>query len=348
MTKRRMSGTVLVMAAMVLASGLPGCTRSTPAWRERGGPPRVVVTIAALDNFVRNVGGDHVGVVCLCTTQGPHHYQYNVQDAILLREADLFFAIGLSLDDKFADAIQLHSDNPHLQYVKLGDRLRAEDDKRKEKLLLRFADHEHEHGKEEEHEHDHGHEHEHGEYDPHIWLGIPQAVALVEIIRDELKKVDPSHEADYDKNAAQYIEKLKTLHAYGKEQLKDKKNRKIIAFHESLAYFAKSFDVDIVDVLEVNPGAEAGPAHMMKLAKECKEKDVRVIAVEPQYPTETSAKLLRDAMKDRNKEIAFVEIDPLETADKKDLTADEKELKNREWYDKKMRQDLDNLAKGLP
>jgi zinc transport system substrate-binding protein len=338
-----------IVAAMVLASGILGCARSTPVWLKRKGPPRVVVTIPPLDNFVRNVGGDHVGVVTLCTTEGPHHYQYNAQDAILLREADLFFAVGLTLDDKFADPIHIESHNPHLQYVKLGDVLLAGEDKRKEKLLLRLPEH-HEDAKEEghKHEHGHGHGHEHGDYDPHIWLGIPQAIALVEIIRDELKKVDPSHEADYDKNAEKYIQKLNDLHAYGKEQLKDKKNRKIIAFHESLGYFAKSFDVEIVDVLEVTPGTEAGQAHMVKLAQECKEKDVRVIAVEPQYPTETSAKLLRDAMKDRDKEIAFVEIDPLETADKKDLEDDEKELKSLEWYDKKMRQDLDNLAKGLP
>lgn len=339
MTRWRAAWMFLVVTAMALTYGLIGCSRSTPVWQNRSGKPRVVVTIPALDNFVRNVGGDRVGIVCLCTTQGPHHYQYNAQDAILLREADLFFAIGLSLDDKFADPIQKESHNPHLQYVKLGE------DARMRKLLLRFAE-EHEHGKEDEHEHEH--EHEHGTYDPHVWLGIPQAIVLVEIIRDELKKADPANEAEYDNNAEKYIKKLNDLLSYGKEKLKDKKNRKVIAFHESLAYFAKSFDVDIVDVLEEIPGAAAGQSHMVKLAKECKEKDVRVIAVEPQYPTEASAELLRKAMKDRDKDVVFTVIDPLETVEKKDLKDDEKELKSREWYDKKMRQNLDNLVKGLP
>jgi zinc transport system substrate-binding protein len=330
MAKRGIAGMGLVVAAMALASGLPGCTRSTPVWNNRGGPPRVVVTIPALNDFVRNVGGDHVAIVCLCTTQGPHHYQYNAQDAILLRDADLLFAVGLTLDDKFADPIQIESHNAHLRYVKLGERL--------PKKLLRSI--EGEHGKQED---AHEHEHEHGEYDPHIWLGIPQAIALVEIIRDELKKADPKNEADYDKNAASYIEKLNKLHAYGKKQLEGKKNRKIIAFHESLHYFAKSFDVDIVDAIEVTPGSEPRPEHVVKLAKECKEHQVRVIAVEPQYPKETSAELVKKQVKD----IEFVEVDPLETAKKKDCTDDGKELKNKDWYDTKMRQNLDNLAKAL-
>lgn len=337
MAKRRMVGACLIVALLVLASGLPGCARSTPVWSDRGGPPRVVVTIPALDNFVRNVGGDHVAVVCLCTTQGPHHYQYNAEDAMLLRQADLFFAIGLTLDEKFADQIHLESHNAHLQYVKLGERL-------PKKLLLAFhEEHEHEHGKEEE-GHEFGHEHEHGAHDPHIWLGIEQAKAMVGIIRDELKKADPNHVADYDKNAENYIKTLDKLHVYGKKQLEGKKNRKIIAFHESLGYFAKSFDLNIVDVIEVTPGSEASGPHLTKLAKKCKDENVRVIAVEPQYPQETSAKLL----KDHNKDIEFVVVDPLETADKdKDLTKDGKELKDREWYYNRMRQNLDNLAKAL-
>jgi zinc transport system substrate-binding protein len=335
MTRRRILEMFVVGTAVALASSFLGCQRSTPVWRDRGGPPRVVVTIPALDNFVRNVGGDHVGVVCLCTTQGPHHYQHNTQDAILLREADLFFAIGLTLD-KFANSIQGESHNPHLHYVKLGERL--------PKKMLQPFEKEHEHGKEEEHEHGH----EHGEYDPHLWLGIPQAIALVEMIRDELKKVDPNNAADYDANASNYVKKLKDLHAYGKEQLKDKKNRKIIAFHESLGYFATSFDVDIVGIVEKIPGTEAGQAHIVKLARKCQEMNVRVIAVEPQYPTETSAELLRNAVQNKDKEIKLVVIDPMETTEKKDLKDDEKELKSLEWYEQKMRQNLDNLAKGLP
>ncbi|HTU18283.1 MAG TPA: metal ABC transporter substrate-binding protein [Gemmataceae bacterium] len=337
MVKRNIMGACLIVAALALASGLPGCARSTPVWNNHpGGPPRVVVTIPALDNFVRNVGGKHVAVVCLCTTQGPHHYQYDAEDAMLLRQADLFFAIGLTLDEKFADPIQIESHNAHLQYVKLGERLP------KKLLLANREEHEHEHGKEEE-GHEHGHDHEHGANDPHVWLGIEQAKAMVEIIRDELKKADPKHEADYDKNAKSYLKQLDKLLAYGKKQLEGKKDRKIIAFHESLGYFAKSFDLNIVDVIEVAPGSEAAGPHLTKLADKCKKENVRVIAVEPQYPQESSAKVL----KEHNKDLELVVVDPLETADKNDLAKDGKELQNQDWYDKKMKQNLDNLAKAL-
>ncbi len=307
--------------------------RSTPAWLGRGGPPHVVVTIPALDNFVRNVGGDHVGVVCLCTNKGPHHYEYNPQDAMVLRDADLFFAIGLTLDDKFADPMQVESHNARLRYVKLGERL-------PEKLLRKGEEHE----DKEEAKHEHGHEH--GEHDPHVWLGIEQAIALVEMIRDELKAVDTnaSHADDYDKNAAAYIKKLKDLHAYGKDKFKDKKDRNLIAFHESLGYFAQSFGLTIVDAIEVAPGHEPPPGHLTKLVEKCKEKNVRIIAVEPQYPKGTSAEVLQKEVKG----LEFVVVDPLETVERADLKEDEKELKSKDWYKDKMKQNIDALAKGLP
>jgi zinc transport system substrate-binding protein len=318
----------------VLANGLPGCSKSTPVWQNRGAPdgPRVVVTIPALDSFVRNVGGERVGIICLCTSKGPHHYEYNPTDAMVLRDANLFFAIGLTLDDKFADQMQDESHNAGLRYLKLGERL-------PKKLLLKGE--EHEEGKDEK---GHDHEHEHGEYDPHVWLGIPQAIALVEMIRDELKRVDAGHAEEYEKNATDYIQALQKLHADGKEKLKDKKDRKIIAFHESLAYFANSFGVEIVDAIERAPGEEPLPGHLAKLVEKCKASHVRVIAIEPQYPRGSSAEVLKKDVKD----IELVVVDPLETADQPDLREDQRELKSKDWYEKKMRQNVENLAKNLP
>ncbi len=324
-------GTVLALAFFALIFGLQGCSRPSTIWGNCPGK-RVVVTIPALDNFVRNVGGDHICIHCLCTTEGPHQYTYNPPDAMILKDADLFFAVGLTLDEKFADPIQRDSHNPHLRYVQLGERLPAN--------LKRANEEKHEHDEKE-----HGHDHEHGDYDPHVWLGIPQAIGMVEIIRDELKKLDPDHADDFDKNADTYIKRLKKLHTDGKAKLRDKKNRKIIAFHESLGYFAKSFDLNIVDVLEVTPGSEPSPSHMVQVVKKCKAEDVHVIAVEPQYPVVSSAKVLEQQVK----KIQFVVVDPLETVNnEKELKESKKELKDADWYERKMRQNLDELARGLP
>ena len=96
------------------------------------------------------------------------------------------------------------------------------------------------------------------------------------------------------------------------------------------------------------PGQEASPTHIGKLVEKCESEDIRVIAVEPQYQKGTSAKVLKDEMKNRHKNLDFAEVDPLETADAAELSGDGKELKSKDWYETKMRQNLDELAKKLP
>ena len=154
--------------------------RERDPWGESSPSPRVVVTVAPLASFVQNVGGDRVSVVCLCTTQGPHHFEYNIQDSLLLPGRP-FLSIGLELDEAFADKLQQHSQNTQIHHVKLGERLSP-------KLLLETRPcpraRRRSRGRARE-----GHHH-HGAYDPHVWLGIEQAVAMVELIRDELKRVD--------------------------------------------------------------------------------------------------------------------------------------------------------------
>jgi ABC-type Zn uptake system ZnuABC Zn-binding protein ZnuA len=298
-----------------------------------GPSPRVVVTFPPLYSFVKGVGGDHVTVRCLCTTTGPHHYEVSAQDHQLVRDADLLFALGLTLDEKFADALAKDGRANRFHYIKLGESL----DK---KLLLPMEHHEeHAKGKDGKGEKEE-HEHEHGAYDPHVWLGIPQAIAMTELIRDELKKADPAHAADYDRNAAAYVQTLKETLAYGRDMLGAKKNRKLITFHESLQYFARNFDLTIVDTMEEGPGDEPRGGRMIQLIDNCVKEGVGVIAVEPQYPKTTSAQVLQDELRKKKHEVKLVEVDPLETAEPKEL--------NDSWYVRKMRENIDNLAQGLP
>jgi zinc transport system substrate-binding protein len=336
---RRLGLYLVLPACLTALLAVSGCITAPDPWPPGSKPPRVLVTIPPLYSFVKNVAGDHATIRCLCTTTGPHHYESDsVQDAMQLRTANLFLAIGLGLDEKFADRMAEHSQNPNLRYIRLGNSLPA-------KLKLKTEDHDEDEKDHKDHkdhqDHKDAHGHEHGEFDPHVWLGIEQAKNMVEQIRDALKVADPDtqHAKDYDANAAKYLETLEKLREDGKKSLKDKKNLKIISFHESLEYFEKSFGIDIVGVIERAPGSTPTSGDINDLVKLCKEKDVRVIAVEPQYASNNVAAQLQKEL--GGGKVLLVEVDPLETAE-------EKELKSAKWYEERMRANIDNLAKALP
>jgi ABC-type Zn uptake system ZnuABC Zn-binding protein ZnuA len=317
--------------------GLGGCTRAPDLWEGVAGSPRVVVTIPPLYSFVKGVAPD-AAVKCLCETSGPHHYETTDQDIHLLRQADLFFAVGLKLDDKFADPLSRASGNPRLRFVELGERLPG-------RLLLKNQEHEHEEEKP-GHKEEPGHEHEHGEFDPHVWLGTEQVVAMARVIRDELKKVDPAHADDYDKNGDKYVAALEGLQSTGREQLAKKKNKRIISFHDSLQYFARSFGLKIADVIELTPGDEPDATHLSRIVELCRDKGhpIAAIAVEPQYPKSTSAQTVQKELKSKGAPVPpLVQVDPLETAGPKELREE-----GADWYVKRMRRNLEALSSKLP
>jgi ABC-type Zn uptake system ZnuABC Zn-binding protein ZnuA len=332
----------LSAAALTALFGMSGCSQVKDGWEERPGP-RVMVSFPPLYSFAKNVAGDDAQVRCLLVTTGPHEFKPSPQDAVSLRRADRFFVNGLGLDDQVA---RLKDDSGNHQLLvlpaggsipttQLRDLEADEDEKGKG-----HTDHDHKH----KHAHEgpqHEQGHHHGRYDPHVWLGIPEAIQMVGFIRDELIRIDPAHAAAYNQRAAAYVKKLQELHAEGKALLAGKQERSLISFHDSLYYFAKSFDLQIVESIERQAGSEPSPDHLAKLASLCITKKVRLIAVEPQYPKNTSADaLLKEIQRKGVPAAEFIVIDPLESAaSQDDLTSD--------FYERKMRANLKQLADAL-
>ena len=165
---------------------------------------------------------------------------------------------------------------------------------------------------------------------------------MVEAIRDRLKEADKEHATDYDDNAESYSKELKNLLDHGRKKLAkvDKDKRKLLSFHDALHYFADDFGLDVVGYIELEPGMEPSTSRYADIVELCKKQHVRVIAIEPQY-AETAALNVQAELKRRGAgDVSFVEIDPLETATSADL-------KDADWYMKKMTENIDKLADEL-
>lgn len=308
-----------ILIAVAIASG---CTAPKDPWSEKPGP-KVLAYFPALYGLAAPVAGGDAQVVSLLQAVGPHHFDPTARDALALKRADLFLTNGLGLDNDVAGKLAKTAHNPSLKYVALGEQLP------KESLREGGCDCGHSHA---------GHEHEHG-YDPHVWLGIPEAVRFTEVIADELSRSDPAHAAGYQARAAVAIERLNKMLDEGKAMLAAKSEKpRLITFHDSLQYFARAFGIEIADTIEA-PGQEPSPKKLAKLVAVCRDKGVRLIAVEPQYPSHNSARVLLEELRRHGIDAAFVEIDPMETVAPGDLTPD--------YYERTTRANVARLAGAL-
>ena len=66
------------------------------------------------------------------------------------------------------------------------------------------------------------------------------------------------------------------------------KGTKIIAYHNEWVYFEKRFGLEIVDFMEPKPGIPPTPSQLVKVIKEIKANNIKVIISSPYFTTSSS------------------------------------------------------------
>ena len=117
---------------------------------------------------------------------------------------------------------------------------------------------------------DHGHAHEHSqdhhhEHDPHIWLSPENARIMAENICHGLSRKYPAYAETIQRNLTDLLAQLDALQAYGEETLSSLSCRELITFHDGFAYFAHSFDLEILEAVEEESGSEASAKELKHL-----------------------------------------------------------------------------------
>lgn len=131
------------------------------------------------------------------------------------------------------------------------------------------GDHDHEAEEEDAHE-EHADEadHQHGEFDPHVWHDVTNAMAMVETIRDALSAADPDNAAVYAANADAYLAELAELDAWVVEQIESipPERRKLVTAHDTFGYFAQRYGLEIVGTALGSLSTEVGDPSAGELA----------------------------------------------------------------------------------
>ncbi len=124
---------------------------------------------------------------------------------------------------------------------------------------------------------------ENGEENAHVWVGISGAIKEVSNIADGLAALDATNANAYKKNAEAYIKLLEDKREKMHKELDVFKKKDIITFHEAFPYFAKEFGLNIVSVVEREPGTEPSAGELAELIDTIKEANCKVLFAEPQY-----------------------------------------------------------------
>ena len=190
-----------------------------------------------------------------------HDYQLTTEDLKTLESADAFVVNGGGMES-FLDKVASQQKNLKIIDASKSDKIN----------FLKDGD----------------------EENPHVWLSVTYAIEQVKAITSQLCEADPAHEKQYRDNAMAYVEKLMNLREEMHGELDNLPHKDIVTFHEAFPYLAKEFKLNIVSVVEREPGTEPSPKELEELIAQVKALPVKVLFAEPQYSPVAAETIARE------------------------------------------------------
>lgn len=235
----------------------------------------IVTTVPPITNLVENVGGKHVDVVGIVPNGiDSHTFEPVPSDAKILADADIIIVNGLDLElptIKLAEKVKKNS----TPIIHLGNNALAED----------------------QWQYDFSFPREHGHPNPHLWPNIALTMKYVEIIRDSLVEFDSLHKQSYMANTVVYLEKLKQLDEaiFACVQSIPEKNRKLVTYHDSFAYFAPRYGMKVIAAIQPANFTEPGPREIIRVIEQIRNEQIPAIFGSEVFPSKVMEQVARES-----------------------------------------------------
>jgi len=233
----------------------------------------VVTTTEDLAAIAREVGGDHVTVESIARGfQDPHFVEAKPSFILKLQKADLLILVGRDLEIGWLPPLIQQSRNSKVQVgadgyldaslqarileVPQGQVTRAEGDV-------------------------------HPLGNPHYWLDPENGKTVAREIFDRFVKLRPNEKAYLEPRLNDFVNRLNEAGKRWAAMMAPYKGIKVVTYHRSYPNFAERFGLDVVGYVEPKPGIPPTPQHTLDLMNDMKQKNVKLVLVEPYFDLKT-------------------------------------------------------------
>lgn len=243
--------TVIVGMALALGACAPQPAPVSNSGSQAGAgsaPVRVLAANSFLADIAQNVAGERASVESLVPIGlDPHAFEPTPQDVAKIANSQVLIINGAGFEEWLEKTIENAGGGTKIIEASEGLEMREPG--------------EDEPGHDDEEE-GHEDEDEYHEGDPHFWLDPVAVIRYVENIRDGLGEVDPAGREVYAKNAANYIEQLRELDTWIKQQVEQipAERRVLVTDHDTMGYFADRYGFTVIGAIIPSFSTGASPS----------------------------------------------------------------------------------------
>ena len=265
---------IVVTLALWFGVSLPAMHAS--ASEEDENKPTIVCSTTQVADFARQVVGDQCEVLCiLAAGMDPHTYRPTPRAVALVSSADLCLQNGLHLEGKnWMGILARDAGKPIVSCTDGIEPLQMDYDG----TMVR---------------------------DPHAWFSPKNAAVYVNHIVRAISRIDPDHADLYQARAKLYLQQLRALDGWIREQFNvlPPDRRVLVTSHDAFNYFCAEYGFKSRSPVGWSTGAEMGggmtPQRRQLVADSIREFGVNAIFVE----TSVNAKMIREIAREAGVQI---------------------------------------------
>ena len=273
-------------------------TASLPFPVRAAGELQVVATFSILGDMVKSIGGNAVSVTTLVGRNGDTHvYQPTPADARAVKKAAILFTNGLEFEgwlDRLAEAAEfngelivttdgiatistkIHEGDDH------ADNKQHDDENHNDEHDADSATHEGDENHDDDNKGEHHDDHPHGEFDPHGWQSLQNAIVYADNIAAALAKAAPADAATFHENHADYVAEIKTLNAQIENMIAalPESKRTIVTSHDAFQYFGREYGLTFIAPQGLSTESEASARDVARLIEQIRTEGISAVFIE--------------------------------------------------------------------
>ena len=258
---------LLVLLTVALAAGCGGEEGD-------GGKLRVVTTVSPITSIVENIGGDRIeltGVV----PEGVNSHIFEPQPSLarLMADADLIIANGLFLEQPTIELAEANKKD-QTPILLLGDRSIT-----REQWQFDFSFPESE-----------------GHPNPHLWPDPMLGLKYAELAQDQLASLDPDNADYYQENLDAFRQRINEVDAAIRQSVATvpPENRRLVTYHDSWAYFALSYGMEVIGAVQPSDFAEPSAREVAEIIDQVKELGLPAVFGSEEFPSDVLETIARE------------------------------------------------------
>lgn len=232
---------------------------------------KVAVSFNPIAKITEAIGGNKVSITMIIPDgTEPHDFEPRYKDMAVLSKSDLFIYNGAGMEswtDKTLEAVG-------------SKKLVSVEASKGCKLIVNT---------------DSGEIKEHGNYDPHVWLSLTQAVIEAGNIKDALCSKDPSNSSYYLSNYNKFKDEAEKINSYYKIKLSKVKSKDLVTGHAAFGYLCRDYGLSQNSVEDVFAEGEPGPMKMKELIDYCRVNKVNTVFLEDMVSAKVSETIAKEA-----------------------------------------------------